>query len=175
MTLQKGFIPIIVLVLGVFTLAIAGAGSAALFGQAPKCPSQSLPADEKALADQLDKTGSVAVSDAQATSIAQKHLQNKVQNAGVCFTAGLAHASGNITLGPFNPSFYASAGIDLSGSTPRAVNIDIKVGSLPDIPVVSGQAKQFVTNLINENLAKVQLKKKYNVNFTSGSATITKL
>lgn len=175
MTLQKGFIPVIVLVLGILVLSVAGAGGAALLGQAPKCPSQSLPADEKALADQLDKTGSITVSDAQATSIAQKYLADKVENTGVCFTAGLAHASGNIKLGPFNPSFYASTGIDLSGSTPRATNLDIKVGSLPDIPVVSGQVKQFVTNLINENLGKVQLKKKYHVNFSAGSTTVTKL
>lgn len=174
MILRKGFVPIIVLVLGVFALAITGAGTAALLGQAPTCPNQSLPADEKVLAEQLDKSGSAKVSDAQATSIAQKHLADKVENAGVCFTTNLAHASGKIKLGPFNPPFYASAAIDLSGSTPRAVNIDIKVGSLPDIPIVSGQVKQFVTNLINKNLGKVQLKKKYHVNFSTGSATVTK-
>lgn len=175
MTAQKGFAPILI-ILAAAIIGIGGLTGTALLGQAPKCPAGSgFARSEKELADLLDRSGSVTTTDAEAGAIAQKYAAGKVQNVEICFTSGLAHASGNIKLGPFNPSFYASAGVDLSGTTPRAVNLDIKIGSLPDVPVLSSQAESFVTNLINENLGKVKLEKKYSVQFTNGSATITKL
>ena len=173
---QKGFVPILLAILAAAIIGIGGMATAALLGQAPKCPSAAGGSrSEKELGDILDKTGSVTTSDAEATAIAQNYVAGQVNDARACFTPGLAHASGNIQLGPLTPSFYASAGIDLSGSTPKATNLNIKVGSLPNIPVLSSQVGSLVTNLINKNLAKVQLKKKYSIQFQQGSATITKL
>lgn len=175
MTTRKGFAPILI----ILALALAGIGTlagTALLGQAPKCPSAGGTArTEKELGDLLEKTGSVTTTDSEATQIAQNYVAGKVQDTRVCFTQGLAHASGHIQLGSFSPSFYASAGIDLSGNIPKTSNLDVKVGSLPDIPILSSQVESFVTNLINDNLAKVQLKKKYSLQFSNGSATATEL
>lgn len=175
MPARKGFAPLII-ILGIAVIAIAGAGAAALVGKAPVCPNQAGAArGEKELGELLDKTRSVTTTDGEATTIAQNYVAGKAQDTRVCFTAGSAHTSGNIKLGPFTPSFYASAGVDLSGSTPKATSLAIQVGSLPDIPVLSSQVESFVAGLINENLAKVQMKKKYSVQFSNGSATVTKL
>ncbi|OGD92703.1 hypothetical protein A2697_04030 [Candidatus Curtissbacteria bacterium RIFCSPHIGHO2_01_FULL_41_44] len=175
MTAQKGFVPILV-ILGVVIIAIVGAGGAAVIGQAPRCPNQgSVAGNEKEIGDLLEKSGSVTVSDGQATTIARKYLGDKVQDPRVCFTSGFAQASGNIKLGPVSPSFYASAGIDLSGASPKATNLDIKVGALPSMPFVSAQVEKIVSDIINENLAKVTLKKKYSTQFSRGSVTVTKL
>lgn len=175
MTARKGFALVLVILIAAIA-AVGGVAGTALLGQAPKCPSGPGAArTEKEIGDLLEKTGSVTTSDPEATTIAQNYVAGKVDDARVCFTPGLAHASGNAKLGPLTPSFYASAGIDLSGTSPKATNLDIKVGSLPDIPVLSGQVEGFVNNLINENLAKVTLKKKYSVNFSTAAATVTKL
>ena len=173
---QKGFVPILLVILAAAIIGIGGAAGAALLGQAPTCPSQGgAPRSEKELANLLDKTGTVTTTDPEATAIAQNYVAGQVNDARACFTPGLAHASGNIQLGPLTPSFYASAGVDLSGPTPKATNLNIKVGSLPNIPALSSQVGSLVTNLINKNLAKVQLKKKYSIQFQSGSATVGKL
>ncbi|MBI2598904.1 hypothetical protein HYW40_01680 [Candidatus Curtissbacteria bacterium] len=175
MSYQKGFAPILIII-AVGIIGLAGAAGAALMGQAPVCPTEGTAArSEKEIGDTLDKSGSVNITDGEATSLAGKYVAGKVQNTRVCFTSGLGHASGNIKLASFSPSFYASAGVDLSGSTPKATNLDIKVGSLPNVPVLSSQAESFVTSLINENLAKFALKKKYSAQFTQGSITISKL
>lgn len=173
--LLKGFGPILI-ILAVAIIGIVTLGGTAVVGQAPQCPSTGAGArTEKEIGDLLEKSGSVSTTDSEATTIAKKYVGDKVDDVRVCFTEGLAHASGKIKLGPANPSFYASAGIDLSGTNPKATNLDIKVGALPNIPVVSSQVEQAVTNLINDNLKKVQLKKKYSAKFSSGSVTVTKL
>lgn len=173
---KRGFVPIILLILVAIVVGIGGLAGTALLGQALKCPSEAGAArTEKELGNLLEKSGSVTVSDIEATTIAQKYIADKVDDARVCFTTNVGNASGNLKLGPLTPSFYASAGVDLSGATPKTTNLDIKIGSLPDIPVLSDQATQVVANLINENLAKVQLKKKYAVQFAVGSVTVSKL
>jgi len=173
-TAAKGFI-IILVVLGVVVIAIAGAAAAAVVGQAPKCPSQGGAArSEKEIGDLLDKSGTVTVIDSEATTIAQKYVKNQVQDTRVCFSTGFGHASGSITLGPVSPTFYASTGVDLSGTTPKATNLNVKVGALPNMPFISDQVGKIVADLINENLAKVQLKGKYSAQFSTGSVTITK-
>ena len=173
--MKKGFVPIL-LIFAVVILAVGGLGAAAVVGQAPKCPNTNATArSEKELGDLLEKTKTVTVTDGEATTFAKKYVGDKVADPRVCFTDSLAHASGNITLGPISPSFYASAGIDLSGNTPKATNLDIKVGALPNIPVLSSQVEQAVTNLINENLAKAKLSKKYSANFVLGSVTVKKI
>lgn len=170
---KPGIAPIL-LILVVIILAVGGLGIAAMVGQAPKCLSAGGSArSEKELGDLLEKSKTVTVTDGEATTIAKNYIGNKVNEPGICFTQGLAHASGNIKLGPITPSFYATAGVDLSGPNPKATNLDIKVGAMPNIPVVSSQVEQAVTNLINENLAKAQLKKKYSVQFSNGTATVT--
>jgi len=175
MGLRRGISPIL-LIIAVVLFAVGGAAGAALVGQAPKCPSAAdASRGEKEIGDLLEKSGSVTVNDSEATAIAQKYVAGKVGNTRVCFTSGLANASGNIKVGPLTPSFYASAGIDLSASTPKATNLNIKVGALPNMPVVTAQVEKIVTDLINENLAKIILKKKYSVDFSTGSTTVNKL
>lgn len=164
---------IILLIFGVSVLAVVGAGTAVLVGSAPQCPSgSSATKTEKAIGDALENGGSITITDSEATFLAQRYIKNQVQDARICFTSGLGHASGKIKLGPFNPSFYASASVDLSGSNPKAVDLNIKAGSLPDLPVVSAQVANFVTNLINDNLDTIELDKPYSANFASGSVTI---
>ena len=175
MSYQKGFV-LILIILGVVIVAIAGAGAAAVIGQTPNCPSQGgTTRSEKDIGDLLEKSGSITVLDSEATTIAQKYVAGKVQDARVCFTQGLGHASGSVKLGPISPFFYASAGVDLSQASPQATNLDIKVGALPNMPFISDQVGKIVTDLINENLAKVQLKGKYSAQLSTGSVTITKL
>ena len=178
MALARGIAPLtVILILALLAVgAVGGMAGTALLGKAPECPSAASTArSEKELENLLEKSGAVTATDGEATTIAQKYIGAKVTDGRVCFTTNLAHASGKLTLGPVTPSFYASAGIDLSGTTPKTVNLDIKVGSMPDVPVVSDQAKGIVQKLINDNLAKVTLKEKYSVLFSQGSVTVNKL
>jgi hypothetical protein len=167
---------IILAILGVVIITIISAGTAAVVGQAPQCPSQASAArSEKEIGNLLEKSGAVTVTDSEATTIAQKYVAGRVNDTRVCFTTNLGHASGNIELGPVSPSFYASAGVDLSGTSPRATNLNIKVGALPSMPFISDQVGKIVTDLINENLAKIEMKQKYSAQLSTGSVTVTKL
>lgn len=171
---QKGF-ALVLVVVAVALLAFGGATTAALLGQAPVCPAEAGSTRSlKEIGDTLDNKGSVTIPDAEATTLGRSYVGSTVDNLRVCSTSGLGHASGNIKLGPFNPSFYASAGVDLSGSSPKATNLKIKVGSLPDIPVISAQAEKAVSDIVNQNLEKISLTKKYFANFVQGSVTISK-
>lgn len=171
---QRGIVLALV-VIAAALLAIGGAATAALLGQAPTCPSEAGTARSlKEIGDALDKQGSVTIPDAEATTLGRGYVGNTVENLRICATGGLGNASGNIKLGPFNPSFYASAGVDLSGSSPKATGLKIKIGSLPDLPIISAQAEKTVSDLVNQNLAKITLTKKYSANFVQGSVTINK-
>lgn len=171
---QKGIATILIVIV-IAGLAVAGAGAAAVFGEAPKCPADAKTArSEKIIGDILEK-GSVTINDGEATALGRAYVGPLVNDLRICFTPGLAHASGNIKLGPLSPSFYASAAIDLSDQFPKTSNLDIKVGALPNLPLVSDQAFKAVTNLINQNLAKIKMNTKYSAVFTSGSVTINKV
>lgn len=171
---QKG-VALVLLIVAVAVLALGGAATAALLGQAPTCSQEAGPARSlKEIGDSLDKIGSVTIPDAEATTLGRGYVGNTVEDLRVCATSGLGHASGSIKLGPFNPSFYASAGVDLSGSSPKATSLKIKIGSLPDIPVISAQAEKTVSDIVNQNLAKISLTKKYSASFAQGSVTISK-
>lgn len=167
---------VILVILGIVIITIISAGMAAVVGQAPQCPSQSGAArSEKEIGNLLEKSGAVTVTDSEATTIAQNYVAGKIQDARVCFTQGLGHASGSIKLGPVSPSFYASAGVDLSGASPKTTNLNIKVGALPNMPFISDQVEKIVTEIINENLAKIEMKQKYSAQLQTGSVTVTKL
>lgn len=176
MSSQKG-IGLVAVIIGVFLILIVGttgAGVLALTGQAPVCPSSGGSArSEKVIGDTLE-TGSVTLTDSEATTLAQNYIGQQVKNARVCFTNGLGHISGKIKLGSVSPSFYASGGVDLTGSRPALTNFGIQLGSLPNIPFISSLAQGTVNNLISENLAKFELKQKYSATFTQGSVTIGK-
>lgn len=148
--------------------------AAAVLGKAEKCPAGPGPARSDKEIINLIETKGATVTDAEATTLAQKYLAGKVEDPRVCFTPGLAHLSGNIKLGSLNPSFYVSSGIDLSGSTPRTVNLDIRIGSLPSLSFLS-PAQKAVENLINENLSKMRTQEKYSVEFSQGSVEIKKV
>lgn len=115
------------------------------------------------------------VLDGEATTIARGYVGGVVDEARVCFTRGAGHLSGKLHLGSVSPSFYASAGVDLSGPTPRTTNLEVKVGALPNLPGVSDQVGRIVGDLINQNLAQWRLGQPYAADFAAGSVTITKL
>lgn len=173
---QKGFgvILIIFVVFGVLALGTAGAAGLALIGKAPACLSQAGSSrSEKAIGDTLEG-GSVTITDSEATTLAQNYLGGTVNDAKVCFTKGLGHISGKIKVGGVSPSFYVSGGVDLTGATPKATNLQIQLGSLPNLPLISSLAEGMVNKLIEENLGKISLDKKYSADFSDGSVTIKK-
>lgn len=171
---QKG-IALALVVIAVALLAIGGAATAALLGQAPTCSSEAGAArSPKEIGDTLDKNGSVTIPDSEATTLGRGYTGNTISDLRICATGGLGNASGNIKLGPFNPSFRASAQVDLSGSSPKTTGLKIKIGSLPNLPIISAQAEKAVSDLVNQNLAKITLTKKYSANFVQGSITINK-
>jgi hypothetical protein len=170
-----GAIVILLIVLGIVVVGTAATGAAVLLGKAPQCPAQGSPSarSEKEIGDTLDN-GSVTITDGETTTLAQNYIGGQVDDARVCFTEGLGHISGKKNIGSFSPSFYVSGGVDLSGSVPRATNLSIQLGSLPNIPLISSLATNTINALISENLAKFELKQKYSASFTNGSLTISK-
>ncbi len=166
---------LLLIVSGILVIGLVGAGAAALLGAAPECATadSSSARSENEIGNTLSQ-GSVSISDGEATAIAQSYLRGKVDNARVCFTDGLGHISGKINLGSISPSFYVSGGVDLTGSVPKAINLSIQLGSLPNIPALSSLATEKLNSLISENLSKFELKQKYSASFTSGSVTIKK-
>ena len=166
------------LILGILiVVGLVGTGvtvAAAVLGKAQKCsePVEGQVRSEQVLENLIETTG-VTIPDAEATALAQKYLAGKVSDARVCFTPGLGHISGSINLGAVNPSFYVSTGIDVSGATPKTVNLDIRIGSLPSLSFLS-PAQKAIENLINENLSKARLTKKYSVAFGQGQAEIVR-
>lgn len=173
---QKGFgvIGLIFVIFGVLVLSLAGAGAAAVLGKAPECANLGTTArSESQIGDSLNQ-GSVTITDGEATTLAQSYLGGKVNDARICFTEGLGHISGKINLGSISPSFYVSGGVDLTGSVPKTINLNIQLGSLPNIPALTSLASKALNSLISENLSKFELKQKYSVSFANGSVTITK-
>lgn len=174
---QKGFafIPII---LGLFALSIlgtVGAGALVLTGKAPACQNQGGSARTgDAIGETLDQQGSVTITDGEATTFARSYLGDQIKDPRVCFTKGLGHVSGKINLGSVSPSFYVSGGVDLVGSTPKATNLKIQLGALPDLPFISALAQGTVNKLITDNLGQIELKEKYSADFSEGSLTVTK-
>ena len=136
---QQGFgiIILLLIVTGIMVFGTLAAGAAVLLGKAPECPTQgsSSARSEKEIGDTLEQ-GSVNITDGEATTLAQGYIGGKVDEARVCFTEGLGHVSGKMNLGSVSPSFYVSAGVDLSGSVPKATNLSIQLGSLPNISFI---------------------------------------
>ena len=176
MNKQKGFgiIGLIFTIFAVFVLALAGAGAAAVLGKAPGCANLGTTARTESQIGNTLNQGSVTITDGEATTLAQNYLGSKVNDARVCFTAGLGHISGKINLGSITPSFFISGGVDLSGSVPKATNLNIQLGSLPNIPALSSFASTALNTLISENLSKFKLDQKYSAAFVNGSITIGK-
>lgn len=173
---QRGFGVILVIagVFGVLVLGTLGAGALVLLGKAPACSAIAGNArSETAIGDALE-AGSVTITDSEATTLAQSYLGGSVRDAKVCFTKGLGHVSGKINIGAINPSFYVSGGVDLTGQTPKAINLQIQLGSLPNLPVISGLAEGIVNKIIQENLGKISLDQNYSAEFSNGSVTIKK-
>ena len=173
---QQGFGVIILLLViaGVMVFGTLAAGAAVLLGKAPECSAQGSSArSEDEIGNILGK-GSVNITDGEATTLAQRYIGGKVGDARVCFSEGRGHISGKINLGSISPSFYVSGGVDLSGSVPKATNLSLQLGSLPNISVLSGLAADKINSLIAENLSKFELKQKYSASFTDGSVTISK-
>ncbi|HEY3118044.1 MAG TPA: hypothetical protein VGK54_14980 [Chloroflexota bacterium] len=167
--------PILIAIVVLLGAAVAGAG-AAVYGQAPECPSQ--PGDARStqsIGDILGASGRMIVNDGEATTIARGYVGDRVNEARVCFTPGAGHLSGKLPLGSVAPSFYASAGVDLSGPTPRTTNLEVKVGALPNLPGVSDQVARIVSDLINQSLEGWRLDQPYAADFATGSVTVTKL
>lgn len=166
---------LLLIISGILVFGLVGAGAAVLLGKAPECSTAgaSSARSEKEIGDILGQ-GSVNISDGEATALAQSYLAGKVDDARVCFSEGLGHISGKINLGSVSPTFYVSGGVDLSGSAPKATNLSIQLGSLPNIPALSSIAADSLNSLISENLSKFELNQKYSASFAPGSVTISK-
>lgn len=165
-------IAIVGLVVLVGALSLGALAGAALFGSAPTCPEGPGAArSEKALGDAIER-GGVTIPDAEATAIVRRYVGSAVEYARACATSGAGHLSGQIPLGPLHPAFYASGSVDLSGTTPRVVNLHVRVGAVPTVPYVTGAVEEAVTNLINTQLAGIRLTKHYAIVFSDGSVTI---
>lgn len=173
---QQGFafIPVILGLFAVMILGSAGAAALALTGKAPTCPAASGSArSEDAIGNALEN-GSITITDGEATALAKGYVGEKVSDPRVCFTKDLGHISGKINLGGINPSFYVSGGVDLTGSIPKATNLQIQLGSLPNNPVVSSLAQTLVNKFIEQGLEKISLDQKYSAEFSQGSVTVRK-
>lgn len=173
---QKGFsfIFIILGVLGILVLGGAGAVSMVLLGQSPVCPiSAGLSRSEKVIGDALEG-GSVTLTNSEATKLAQNYVGDKVRDARVCFTKGMGHVSGRVSLGGVSPSFYVSGGVDLTGPIPKTTNLQIQLGSLPNVPLFSVLVTGMVNKLIEQGLEKISLDQKYSADFSPGAVTIKK-
>lgn len=173
---QKGFafIPLILGVVAISVIGTIGAGTLALTGKAPMCQTPGGAArTEDEIGDALDQ-GSVTITDEEATTLSQRYLVDVVKDGRVCFTPGSGHISGKIKVGSVSPSFYVSGGVDLTGTAPKATNLKIQLGALPNLPLISSLAQGAVNKLISESLEKIELKEKYSATFSEGSLTIKK-
>lgn len=176
MSSQKGF-GVILIILGVFTvltLGTVGAVSLALLGKAPACENRGGSARSEDAIGQALESGAVTITNSEATTLAQKYLGDAVSDARVCFTEGLGHVSGKVSMGGINPTFYVSGGVNLSGATPKVTNLQIQVGSLPNNPLLSSFAQTAVNKLIEKSLGQIALDQVYFATFTKGSLTIKK-
>ena len=158
----------------VFILGTGVTVAAALFGNAQKCPSGpgTLRSDKELL--RLIETRGLTISDAEATALIQKTFSEKVHDPRLCFSQGLVHISGNIKAKGISPSFYVSTGVDLSGPTPKTKNLDIRIGSIPNIFIFS-PIEKMIEGMINDNLSQMRSQDRYSIELNPGSAVIKKV
>lgn len=147
--------------------------SLALFVPATQCP-QTEKVDVAANLDQkqkqLDKTGSIVITDAEATqAINQNFSQNEqIQNIRICFTPNHLNASGKLKLGNFNPSFYISTYITAENNI-EATDTQATIGGLGFLGRLFGGLAE---DQINNQLKTAQLQGSYEVKFTQGQVEI---
>ena len=147
--------------------------SIALIVPAPQCPlSQNVvlitSLDQKQ--KQLEKTGSITITDAEATqALNQNFSQNKqVENLRICFTPNQLNVSGKVHLGSFSPTFYLSTGINTQNGL-QAQDTHITIGGLGFLSKFAGDMAQGV---INNELQKAPIDSSYSVIFTQGEVEI---
>lgn len=172
MNKQSGFIWLPLIIFALITAGVVGVGAAAVYGKAPQCPNAGTTARSETEISSSLKAGSVTITDGEATTLAQNYIGRQVKNAKVCFSSGEWHISGSIPVQSIEPTFYISAGVDLSGSVPAATNLKIQLGSLPDLPLLSSALNKSLNSMISQGLGKIKLDKTYSAEFTQGSVTV---
>ncbi len=172
---MKKLLGILGLLVLLFILGTGVTVAAALFGKAPQCPLTNAVKvrSENELIRQIETKGLV-LTDAEATGLVSKSLSAKIIDPRVCFTKDFVHLSGKLKLGRISPSFYVSTGVDLTGPTPKAKNLDIRLGSLPNFFIFT-PVEKMIEGIINDNLAKAQFEEKFAIEFKEASATIKKI
>ena len=170
----KKFLLFLGIVVVVLVLGTGVTVATAVFGKAQKCPSDPGPrrSDKELL--NLIETNGLTIGDSEATALIQKSLSEKIEDPRVCFSQGLAHLSGNIKTGGVSPSFYVSTGLDLSGPTPKTKDLDIRIGSIPNL-FIFNPIEKIIEGIINDNLSQMKVQGKYSVEFNLGAATIKKV
>ena len=160
--------------IAVFLLASTILVASAIIGKAPSCPEG--PGKVRAEKDllYLVETKGLTLSDSEATALIQKPLSEKIADPRICFTKNLLHLSGKIKAGKIMPSFYITAGLDLTQATPKTKDLDIRIGSVPNLFIFS-PVEKMLEGIINGNLSKMEAREKYAVEFDEGKATIRRV
>lgn len=117
----------------------------------------------------------MVATDAEATSLAKRLFDADIKDSRVCFTPGEGHISGKVNVVAATVSFYASGGVDLSGSTPKISNLKLQLGGVPNLGPIQSQAEKMINDAVNQSLAEIPLKKRYSINFGAGNVTVREI
>ncbi len=161
------FFGVVLLVVGV-----AGLGYVASSGKTSECPEvKATGKTAQQVGNALDSSGSVQITNGDATSIGNEWVGAVVDDLRVCFDSKGGHASGKLALGPISIPFYVSGeGADLTGTSPRVYGLTFELGGLPE--AVIGPAKSMITGLIDDNMGRINLSRRYDYSLGDGSVTI---
>lgn len=145
----------------------------ALFLDAKTCPISSTPpgsATLEQLSKELERTGSVTVSEAQLTEASQKNFAQKVEDLRICFTDNKLNFSGKFKVGNFSPTFYATT-ILQSGNKLELKDSKIGIGGLsfqPFTDIFGGIVQQ----MLNDQLSKMPQEESFNIEIKDGELKI---
>jgi len=132
--------------------------------------------DELNAALDAGQTSTVVVSESEATSRAQGWVEEHdapVSRLFVCFDNEGGAASGRVQV-PFLPGdvdVLIRGTLTLTGQHPEAAISQIKVGALPG--PIADLVERFVTNLIDDQTAKIELRHDYGISFGQGEMTVS--
>jgi len=127
--------------------------------------------------EQLDagQAASFTFDESEATSRGREFLEEKnapVDDLKVCFSPEGPSASGNLSavLG-LDVTAKVSGDLDLSGEHPRVDNVSIDVGGVPGF--VAGGFEGAVRDVVNDQLAHINVKHRLTITFGEGTATLS--
>lgn len=159
---------ILLVFFGLFFLLPIFIISAAFFGKAPTCPNNQVSGTALDLKS-LEKTGTITMTNAQATKMLNQTPNDSFQDLAACFTENEAHISGKLAKAPFKPSFYISVSPDIEGTNLKVKNVKAQVGWLPSIKPI----ENFATERINEYIADMRSQESINVEIKEDELKLT--